>query len=152
MKRIHGLDELFGIRTRVLTVSGQRGNKAGKPDTQKSVSFCRGGRPIRSEISFFPLDGRSSTTSSRARDSNESGCRTNCRCRYRYFPDGMPVSVTLPRLHSTRAKSPNRGRGIRPNHRHFVFHAPEESYARMNRVEERIQPPSRAEYLIKTLR
>lgn len=101
MKRIH---ELFGIRTRVLTVSGQRGNKAGKPDTQKSVSFCRGGRPIRSEISFFPLDGRSSTTSSRARDSNESGCRTNCRCRYCYFPDGMPVSVTLPRLHSNQSQ------------------------------------------------
>lgn len=34
---------------------------------------------------------------SKPRTSRQPGCRTNCRCRYRYFPDGMPVSVALPR-------------------------------------------------------
>lgn len=128
---VQSSDELLGMRT-CLTVADKGHGEYGKPDTQCPFVRRPSGQPIRSEISFFPLDGRSSTTSSRAR-LERVGSRAVALIAGAVTVTFQMACPFLSRylVHSNQSE-PNR-RGFvsstnQPNHRHFIFHAPEEVY------------------------
>lgn len=130
MKRIHGLDELFGIRTRVLTVSGQRGIRQANRIRRRACPFAE------EADRYVPRSRFSPSTEGHQRPARERETRTSRAVALIAGAVTVTFQMACPFLSRcldstpTRAKSPNRGRGIRPNHRHFVFHAPEESRRR----------------------